>query len=70
MNMKSMMFAAVLACAAGLGIGLSGPVQADPGCRSDCYDIRYECHAGCEPWNSACKAACELNYQDCLASCG
>lgn len=72
MNIKSIVFAAVLACTGGVGVGLSAPGHAgDLGCRSDCYDLRYECRSYCSVGGgeAACRAACDSEYYACLANC-
>jgi hypothetical protein len=69
-KVSSMVLAAALALAGGLGAGFSTISAADPGCIGDCLSARYECRAQCSGTNGVCAAACDAEYQACKAACG
>jgi hypothetical protein len=72
MNLKSILFASLLATAAGLGLGSSASSAADLECRANCRDVRYECFAqrchGTTP--NTCTQICNAEFNACVASCG
>ena len=71
MKLKTILFSAVLAATAGLGMGMSTAIDAQefPTC-NDCFGIRYECFAQCPAQGgSLCRELCQLEYQECQANC-
>lgn len=69
MNVKTVLYAALLAVVGGLGVGLSTTgVAANPDrmeCLSQCRDAQYECIAG-----GTSPAVCRALFEACKASCG
>lgn len=71
MKLRTILFSAMLAATAGLGMGVSTAIDAQefPTC-GDCFDIRYECFAQCPAQGGAqCRALCQLEYEECRANC-
>lgn len=71
MKLRTILFSAVLAATAGLGMGVSTAIDAQelPLC-SDCFEIRYECFAQCPAQGgSLCRSFCQAQYQECRANC-
>lgn len=71
MKLKTILFSAVLATTAGLGMGVSTAIDAQefPYC-GDCADIRYECVAQCPAQGgSLCRDLCYQQYKECRATC-
>lgn len=71
MKLKTILFSAVLAATAGLGMGVSTAIDAQelPYC-GECGGIRYECLAQCHAPNaSTCRDICYQEYKECRATC-
>lgn len=71
MKLRTILFSAVLAATAGLGMGVSTATGAQefPYC-GDCGGIRYECLAQCPAQGGwACRDICYQEYKECRATC-
>ncbi len=68
MKLKTILFSAVLAATAGLGMGVANTTSAQE-FECECYAIRYECVAQCRSWDSSCRSRCQDDYLYCRANC-
>ena len=67
MKIKTILFSAVIAATAGLGMGVANTTSAQE-FECECYSIRYECLVECRS-NSACRSRCQANFLYCRANC-